>query len=202
MSVPLPPQALDGALEHHLSPVAAGPGTQIDHVVGDGDGFGLVLHEQHGVALVAQLEQQLVHAGDVVGVQADGGLVEDVGDVGERRPEVADHLGALRLAARQGPGGAVEREVAQPDLDERVQRVAERREQRGHRRLVQPARPLGQVADLHGARAGDADAGDLGRAGRLVEPGAVAVGTGGEGDRPLHEGPDVGLHGLDVLGQV
>jgi hypothetical protein len=34
-----------------------------------------------------------------MGVQADGGLVEDVGHVGERGAEVADHLGALGLAA-------------------------------------------------------------------------------------------------------
>jgi len=70
-------------------------------VVGDRDRLGLVLHDQHGVALVAQLQQQVVHPLDVVGVQPDRRLVEDVGDVGERRPEVADHLGALRLTARQ-----------------------------------------------------------------------------------------------------
>ena len=34
-----------------------------------------------------------------------------------------------------------------------------------------------------------------------VEPGAVAVGAGGEGDRPLDEGADVRLHRVDVLGQ-
>ena len=37
--------------------------------------------------------------------------------------------------------------------------------------------------------------------GGLVEPGAAAVGTGGEGDRALHERPDVRLHRVDVLGQ-
>ena len=42
---------------------------------------------------------------------------------------------------------------------------------------------------------------DLRRPGRLAEPGAVAVGAGGEGDRPLHEGADVRLHRVDVLGQ-
>ena len=42
---------------------------------------------------------------------------------------------------------------------------------------------------------------DLRRAGRLAEPGAAAVGAGGEGDRPLHEGADVRLQRVDVLGQ-
>jgi hypothetical protein len=76
-----------------------GAGAQVDHVVGDRDRLRLVLHDEHGVALVAQLQQQVVHALDVVGVQADAGLVEDVGDVGERGAEVTDHLGALRFAA-------------------------------------------------------------------------------------------------------
>src|SRR5918997_1094401 len=65
---------------------------EVDDVVGDGDRLGLVLDDEHGVALVAQLQQQVVNPLDVVRVQADRGLVEDVGDVGERRAEVADHL--------------------------------------------------------------------------------------------------------------
>src|SRR6266536_846482 len=95
-------------------------GVRTDGVVGNVDRLRLVLDDQHGVALVAQLQQQLVHPLDVVRVQPDGRLVEDVGDVGERGAEVADHLGALRLAARQRARRPVEREVAQPDLRERV----------------------------------------------------------------------------------
>jgi hypothetical protein len=130
-------------------------------VVGDGDRLRLVLHHEHGVALVAQPQQQVVHPLHVVRVQAGGGLVEDVGDVGERRSQVPDHLYALPLAARQRARRPVEREVAQPDLHERVERLLERRQQRRHGGLVQPAHPLGQVADLHGAGVGDADSLDL-----------------------------------------
>src|SRR5262249_58229990 len=54
-------------------------------------------------------------------VQADGRLVEDVRDVGERGTEVADHLDALRLAARERARRAVEAEVAEPDGDRRVE---------------------------------------------------------------------------------
>ena len=53
-------------------------------MVGDRDGLGLVLDDQHGVALVAQLAQQVVHLLDVVRVEADRRLVEDVGHVGQR----------------------------------------------------------------------------------------------------------------------
>ena len=56
---------------------------KIDDVFGDCDHLRLVLHDQHRVALVAELKQQLVHPLDVVRVQADRRLVEDVRDVGE-----------------------------------------------------------------------------------------------------------------------
>lgn len=48
--------------------------------------------------LSRNLEQEPVHALDVVRVQADRRLVEDVGDVGERRAEVPEHLDALRAS--------------------------------------------------------------------------------------------------------
>lgn len=92
-------QPVDGALEDDLATGRTGTGTEVDDVVGDSDRLRLVLHDQHGVALVAQPPQQVVHPLDVVRVQPDRGLVEDVRDVGERGTEVADHLDALRLAA-------------------------------------------------------------------------------------------------------
>src|SRR5664280_1044076 len=92
------PQALDGALENHLATGSAGAGAQVDHVVGGHDHLRLVLDHQHGVALVPQLAKQGVHPLDVMGVEAGRGLIEDVGDIRERRADVADHLHALRLA--------------------------------------------------------------------------------------------------------
>ena len=168
------PQPVDGALEDHLAAGGAGAGAEVDDVVGDRDRLRLVLDHEDGVALVAQPQQQVVHPLDVVGVQPDRRLVEDVGHVGERRPEVADHLGALRLTARQRAGRPVEAEVAQPDLHERVERLPQRRQQRRDGRLVQTAHPLGQVVDLHRAGVGDVDPLDLGGPGGLAEPGAAA----------------------------
>ena len=101
-------ERLEAPLEDHLSPGGARARAEVDHVVGDSDGLRLVLDDEHRVALVAQPEQELVHPFDVMGVQPDGRLVEDVGDVGQRRPEVADHLGPLRLAPGQRPGRPVQ----------------------------------------------------------------------------------------------
>ena len=197
--VSLAPQPLDLALEADGAARRAGAGAEVDDVVGDRNRLGLVLDDEHRVALVAQPQQQVVHPLDVVRVQADRRLVEDIGDVGERGAEVADHLGALRLAPRQRARRPVEREVAQPDLDERVEGLLQRGEQRRHRRLVEAADPGGQVADLHCARVGDVDPADPRRPGGLAEPGALAFGAGGEGDRAVYERPNVRLHRFPVL---
>jgi hypothetical protein len=50
-----------------ISPPPVPRRAEVDDVVGDGDRLGLVLDDEHGVALVAQLQQQVVHALDVVG---------------------------------------------------------------------------------------------------------------------------------------
>ncbi len=96
---PAGPQPLERALEDDLAARGPGTGAQVDDVVGDRDRLGLVLHDEHRVPLVPQPHEQVVHPRDVVRVQADRRLVEDVGDIGERRAEVADHLRPLGLAA-------------------------------------------------------------------------------------------------------
>ena len=64
-----------------------------------------------------------------------------------------------------------------------------------------PRTHVGEVADLHRAGVGDADAVDLRRPRGLAEAGAAAVGARREGDRPLHERADVRLQAVDVLRQ-
>src|SRR5690606_40033418 len=118
------PQASDVALEHHLPAVGAGPRPEVDHVVRDGDHLRLVFHDLDGVALVPQLQEELVHALYVVRVQSDGRLVEDIGDVRQRGAEVPDHLGALGLTAGQGAGRPLEGEVAQADVHEGLKGVS------------------------------------------------------------------------------
>ena len=71
---------------------------------------------------------------------------------------MADHPDPLRLAPGQRPGRPVQRQVAEPDLDERIEGVLQAGEQRRDRRLVQPAQPVGEVVDLQRARLGDVEA--------------------------------------------
>ena len=103
------PQPLDGALEDHLAACGTCARAEVDDVVGNRDRLRLMLHDKHRVALVPQPQQQVVHPLDVMRVQARGGLVEYVGDVGERGAEVANHLGALCLAARKRARRTIQR---------------------------------------------------------------------------------------------
>src|SRR5690606_9999952 len=125
--------------------------------VGDGDHLGFVLDHEHGVALVAQLDEQFVHPLDVVRVQPGGGLVEDVGGVRQAGDEVAHHFDALGLAAGQGGRLAVQAEVAQADLDQGVEGGQQGVQRRADRAVVDAAQEGGQLVDLHGRAFGDVE---------------------------------------------
>jgi pimeloyl-ACP methyl ester carboxylesterase len=60
---------------------------------------------------------------------------------------VNTHLWACRHASPLARA-CIEREVAQPDLHERVEDLLQRREQRRHRRLIEAADLFNQLADL------------------------------------------------------
>ena len=138
------PRDIPGVLD--LAARATGARSEVDDVVGDLDDLGLVLDDEHRVALVAQELQEGVHPLDVVRMKPRGRLVEDVADVGEGGSEVADHLGALRLAARQRARGPVEREVAEADVDERVDRRAQALHERADLGVVDRGEPVGEIA--------------------------------------------------------
>jgi ABC-type lipoprotein release transport system permease subunit len=70
------PQLVDRALEDDFAASRTGARPEVDDVIGDLDGLWFVLDHQHGVALVPQLTEQVVHPLDIVRVQADCGLVE------------------------------------------------------------------------------------------------------------------------------
>ena len=154
-----------------------------------------------------------------MGVQTDRGFVEDVGDVGQTASQVPDELHALGFTAREGGGGTVQGEVAQADVDEGVQGLAQSGEQGSGacdsgdlacrlRGVVVPragcleaSDPLSQVPQRHGAGIGDRDAGDACLSSRLGQPGALALRAGAVDDGALNEGTHVRLHGFGVLGQ-
>ncbi len=97
------------ALGDDLAAVLAGAGADVDEVVGRAHRLLVVLDDDHRVAEVAQAQQRVDQAVVVALVQADGGLVEDVEHADERRADLRGQADALRLAAGERRGGAVER---------------------------------------------------------------------------------------------
>ena len=77
------PQIINGALEDDLTARTTCARAQINDMIGDLDGFRLVLHDQDCVSLVAQPQQQRIHPLDVVRMEPDGRLVEYVRHVGQ-----------------------------------------------------------------------------------------------------------------------
>src|SRR5262249_49180632 len=92
-------------------------------------------------------------------------------------------------------------EVTQPDLHERVEGLAQPREQGRDRGFVEASYPGCQVTDLHRAGVGDAETIYPGRPRHLIEAGGRTIRTGAEPHRALHKGADVGLQRIDVFGQ-
>ena len=94
----------------------AGAGTEVHHVVRLADRVLVVLDDDDGVAEVTQAMQRVEQALVVALVQPDRRLVEDVHDADESRADLAREADALRLAARECLGAAVERQVVEADV--------------------------------------------------------------------------------------
>ena len=73
-----------------------GAGTQVHHMIRGKDRIGVVLHDDHGIAGIAQCRQRAEQACVVTLVQADGGLIEDVHDARESGAHLACQADALR----------------------------------------------------------------------------------------------------------
>src|SRR5688572_33302499 len=96
-----------------------------------------------------RVEQPLV----VALVQADRGLVEDVHDAAEPRADLAREADALRLAARERLGAAVERQVVEADVYQEAEPVGDLLDDLG-RDLLPPALELQPVEELERAADG------------------------------------------------
>ena len=108
-----------------VAAVDAGAGADVDHVVGDADRVLVVLDHDHGVAEVAQPVQRFEKPRVVALVQADRRLVEHVEHAGQPGADLRGEADALALAAGQRAGGARERQIFEPDVDQEFQPLAD-----------------------------------------------------------------------------
>ena len=114
-------QRVERAREHDAPALLAGAEAEIDDVIGDADHVGVVLDDEHRVALIAELPQDGDQPQVVARVQADRRLVEHVERADQRRAERGGQIDALRLAARERRREAIQREVVEADVAEERQ---------------------------------------------------------------------------------
>ena len=105
--------------------VLAGARPHVDEPVGVAHHLLVVLDHDHGVAEVAQPLERADQPVVVALVQADRRLVEDVEHADELRADLRREPQALRLAAGEGRRRAVEVQVADADVVEERQPLAD-----------------------------------------------------------------------------
>ena len=109
------------SLPHQFSAEPSGARTQIDHVIGALDGFGIVFHHQHRVSHVAKGRQRIQQAVVIPRMQPDGRLVQNVQHAAELRANLRGQPDPLRFATRQRGRRTVQTQVVQADRLEELQ---------------------------------------------------------------------------------
>ncbi len=181
-------QFIPGSFKADVSAVDARTRSQIDDMVGDADHLGMVLHQQHRIAGVAQPAYRALEPFDVARMQADARLVEDVEHVGERGVDVLGNLAALRFAAGERADRPVERQVAEADLFQRRQARADGGLQVGRQRVGEPGDPGVEPGDRQGADLRDVQALDAAGQHFGIEARAAAVGAGAHRQHRIQHG--------------
>jgi len=114
-------EAIQGPAVQHLAAVHAGAGTEVDDPVRAADHLELVLDDEQRVAGGLQAGERPQQGLRVGGVQPRGGLVEHVHDAEQVRVHLRPEAQALQLSGRQGRRAAVEREVAEPEVEQHLE---------------------------------------------------------------------------------
>ena len=123
-------QAVETSGEDHLAAVVAGAGADIDDPVRRADDRRVVLDDEHRVAVIPQAVEHGDEVIDVPRMEPHGRLVQDVDEIDEVAVELPGHLHPLALAAGQRRHAAVERQVADADVDKVPERPAHPGDQR------------------------------------------------------------------------
>ena len=107
-----------------LAALAPGTGAEFENVFGGADDGLIVFNHKDSVAGGAKLTEKIEEAAGVAGVEADAGFVEDKEGAGQTRAEATGEVDALEFSARESPGGAIEREVAETHAEKKAEAVA------------------------------------------------------------------------------
>ncbi len=174
------------ALGDDVAAVLARARPHVDEPVGGAHHLLVVLDDEHGVAEVAQPLERADQPVVVALVEPDRRLVEDVEDADELRADLRREAEPLRFAAGERQRRAVERQVADADVVEEGQPLADLLDDPRADQLLdlgqlerfeELERPRnGHLRELVDVEVADGDGEHLG-----LEPRAVARGAGAEG---------------------
>ncbi len=110
----------NAALGHDLAATWTRARSQIDNVVGGADRFFIVLNHDHGIAEIAQSPQGPKQTRIVPLMQADARLVQNVKNPCQAGADLRRQPDALRFPAGKRPALAIEGEIAESNLDEKL----------------------------------------------------------------------------------
>ena len=108
-----------------MAAMNAGARTDVEDVVGGADGVLVMLNHDHRVAEVAQAFEGFEQPRIVALVQADARFVENIKHAGQTGADLRGEPDALAFAAGQRAGGAREREIIEPDIDQELEPLAD-----------------------------------------------------------------------------
>ena len=109
------------ALCHYLAAMHACAWPHVHYVVGGADHVFVMLDHEHAIAHVAQALQRADQAIVVALVQADAGFIEHIHHARKARADLRCQANALRFAAGECFGAALQREVAQAHIYQKAQ---------------------------------------------------------------------------------
>ena len=161
----------------------------------------IVVHDHHCIAVRRQVIHDTGQPLQVVGMKADGGLIQHIEDAGGPVADRPGQLYALAFSRGQRGGCAVQGQIAQAQIYQTDGSVQEGfHDISGHgahgfrQRTGHSFDPGNELREGHGSRLVEADSAKAGSPGHLGKPRSVTIGT----DSLLEEALDP-LHPLLVL---
>ncbi len=100
--------------------MTSGTGAEVDHVIRATDGLLVVFDDQYGVAEIAQVFERGEQASVVTVMQTDGGLIQHVEHAAKFRADLGREADALSFAARKRGSRPAQRNVAEPNLVQKL----------------------------------------------------------------------------------
>ena len=112
---------VESSLCHNLAATRPCARTKIKNVVGSPNRFFIVLDHDDGIPKIAQSSKRSEQARVVALMQTDAGFIENVKNASQTGADLCREPYPLRFAAGKRAALAIQCEIAEPDLDEKLQ---------------------------------------------------------------------------------